>query len=72
MHNIYPVEILSLSLRAKGMGLYSLVQSAASAVQQYGISIGFQKIGYKLYVHRSYPFVQYHSFQDKFFFENIC
>jgi hypothetical protein len=49
MHNIYPVEILSLALRAKGMGLYSLVQNAASTVQQYGISIGFQKIGYKLW-----------------------
>lgn len=49
MHNIYPVEILSLALRAKGMGLYSLIQSAASTVQNYGISIGFQKIGYKLW-----------------------
>lgn len=50
MHNIYPVEILSLSLRAKGMGFYSLVQNAASTVQQYGISIGFERIGYKLWV----------------------
>lgn len=50
MHNLYPVEILSLALRAKGMGLYSLVQNAASTVQNYGISIGFQKIGYKLWV----------------------
>ena len=49
MHNLYPVEILSLTLRAKGMGLYSLVQNAASTVQNYGISIGFQKIGYKLW-----------------------
>jgi hypothetical protein len=49
MHNLYPVEILSLALRAKGMGLYSLVQNAASTVQNYGISIGFQKIGYKLW-----------------------
>jgi hypothetical protein len=50
MHNIYPVEILSLSLRAKGMGLYSLIQSAAGTVQQYGIAVGFEKIGYKLWV----------------------
>ncbi|KAE9363922.1 MFS sugar transporter-like protein [Stipitochalara longipes BDJ] len=50
MHNIYPVEILSLSLRAKGMGLYSLIQSAANTVQQYGIGVGFEKIGYKLWV----------------------
>jgi MFS family permease len=26
MHNLYPVEILSLPLRAKGMGLYGLIQ----------------------------------------------
>lgn len=26
MHNLYPVEILSLPLRAKGMGLYSMIQ----------------------------------------------
>jgi len=49
MHNIYPVEVLSLALRAKGMGLYSLVQNAAGTVQNYGISIGFQRIGYKLW-----------------------
>lgn len=49
MHNLYPVEVLSLELRAKGMGLYSLVQNAANVVQQYGISLGFQQIGYKLW-----------------------
>lgn len=49
MHNLYPVELLTLALRAKGMGLYGLVQGAAGTVQNYGISIGFQKIGYKLW-----------------------
>jgi hypothetical protein len=42
MHNLYPVEILSLPLRAKGMGLYSLIQGGASAAQTYGISVGIE------------------------------
>lgn len=50
MHNLYPVEILSLPLRAKGMGLYSLIQGGASAAQTYGISVGISKIGYKIWV----------------------
>ncbi|KAJ5211670.1 uncharacterized protein N7498_003316 [Penicillium cinerascens] len=50
MHNLYPVEILSLPLRAKGMGLYSLIQGGASAVQTYGIGIGIGKVGYKIWV----------------------
>ncbi|KAJ5390219.1 uncharacterized protein N7496_001287 [Penicillium cataractarum] len=50
MHNLYPVEILSLALRAKGMGLYSLIQGGASAVQTYGISVGIAKVGYKIWV----------------------
>lgn len=32
------------------MGLYSLIQSAASTVQNYGIAVGFERIGYKLWV----------------------
>lgn len=50
MHNLYPVEILSLPLRAKGMGFYNMVQGAAGVVQSYGISVGIQKIGYKIWV----------------------
>ncbi|KAK6610386.1 sugar transporter [Botrytis cinerea] len=50
MHNLYPVEVLSLDMRAKGMGLYALVQGAAGTVQNYGISVGIQKIGYKIWV----------------------
>ncbi|KAF9893083.1 hypothetical protein FE257_012494 [Aspergillus nanangensis] len=50
MHNLYPVEILSLALRAKGMGLYALIQGGAGAVQTYGISIGIEKLGYKIWV----------------------
>ncbi|KAF7926829.1 uncharacterized protein EAE98_006214 [Botrytis deweyae] len=50
MHNLYPVEVLSLDMRAKGMGLYAFVQGAAGTVQNYGISVGIQKIGYKIWV----------------------
>ncbi|ESZ95792.1 putative MFS sugar transporter protein [Sclerotinia borealis F-4128] len=50
MHNLYPVEILSLDMRAKGVGLYAFVQGAAGTVQNYGISIGIQKIEYKIWV----------------------
>ncbi|KAF2128162.1 general substrate transporter [Dothidotthia symphoricarpi CBS 119687] len=50
MHNLYPVEILSLPLRAKGMGLYGVIQGAAGAIEAYGISIGISKIGYKIWV----------------------
>lgn len=49
MHNLYPVEILSLVLRAKGMGLYSFIQGAAGTVQSYGISVGINKLGYKIW-----------------------
>ena len=59
MHNLYPVEVLALPLRARGMGLYGIIQGAAGTVQQYGISIGFQKIGYKLWcVYVVYNLVQ--------------
>lgn len=50
MHNLYPVEILSLPLRAKGMGFYNMVQGAAGVVQSYGIGVGIAKIGYKIWV----------------------
>lgn len=50
MHNLYPIEILSLPLRAKGMGLYSLIQGGAGAAQTYGISVGISKVGYKIWV----------------------
>lgn len=48
-HNLYPVEILSLPLRAKGMGLYGVIQGACGAVEAYGISIGISKVGYKIW-----------------------
>ncbi|KAL3482322.1 general substrate transporter [Aspergillus californicus] len=59
MHNLYPVEILSLPLRAKGMSLYGLIQGGAGAVQSYGISVGIQKVGYKIWV----VYIVYNSIQ---------
>lgn len=50
MHNLYPVELLSLPLRAKGMAMYTMFQGAASAVHNYGISVGIGEIGYKIWV----------------------
>ncbi|TPX07914.1 uncharacterized protein E0L32_010369 [Thyridium curvatum] len=50
MHNLYPVELLSLTLRSKGMGLYNMIQGAAGVVNTYGISVGIGKIGYKIWV----------------------
>ncbi|KAH8898367.1 general substrate transporter [Thozetella sp. PMI_491] len=50
MHNLYPVELLSLPLRAKGMGLYAMFQGAAGVVNTYGISVGIAEVGYKIWV----------------------
>jgi hypothetical protein len=59
MHNLYPVEILSLALRAKGMALYGLVQGAAGTANNYGISVGISKIGYKIWtVYIAYNCIQ--------------
>jgi hypothetical protein len=49
-HNLYPVEVLSLTLRARGMGLYGMIQGAAGTVQNHGISVGINKLGYKIWV----------------------
>ncbi|KAM5366868.1 hypothetical protein ACJZ2D_010320 [Fusarium nematophilum] len=59
MHNLYPVELLSLPLRAKGMALYTMFQGAAGVVHNYGISIGIQKLGYQIWaVYIGYNFIQ--------------
>ncbi|KAJ5361033.1 hypothetical protein N7541_001877 [Penicillium brevicompactum] len=59
MHNLYPIEILSLPLRAKGMGLYSLIQGGAGAAQSYGIGVGIAKVGYKIWI----VYIAYNSIQ---------
>ncbi|KAI4599998.1 hypothetical protein KJ359_001099 [Pestalotiopsis sp. 9143b] len=59
MHNLYPVEILSLPLRAKGMGLYAMFQGAAGVVSNYAISLGISQLGYKIWaVYIGYNVVQ--------------
>ncbi|ORY59292.1 sugar transporter [Pseudomassariella vexata] len=59
MHNLYPVEIISLPLRAKGMGLYAMFQGAAGVVNTYAISLGIVKLGYKIWaVYIAYNFIQ--------------
>ncbi|KAH6654859.1 sugar transporter [Truncatella angustata] len=59
MHNLYPVEILSLPLRAKGMGLYAMFQGAAGVVNNYAISLGIGILGYKIWaVYIGYNLVQ--------------
>lgn len=50
MHNLYPIEVLSLPLRAKGMGIYGAVQGLSGAANSYGISVGINKLGYKVWV----------------------
>lgn len=59
MHNLYPIELLSLQLRAKGMGLYNFWQGACGTLNNYGISIGLQKLEYKIWV----VFIVYNSIQ---------
>lgn len=59
MHNLYPIELLSLQLRAKGMGLYNLWQGACGTLNNYGISIGLEKLKYKIWV----VFIVYNSIQ---------
>ena len=38
-----------MPLRAKGMGLYGVIQGACGAIEAYGISIGIAKVGYKIW-----------------------
>ncbi|KAG9660734.1 MFS general substrate transporter, partial [Aureobasidium melanogenum] len=57
MHNLYPVEILSLALRARGMCIYSFIQGAAGSV--YGIAVGINKLGYKIWA----VYVAYNTLQ---------
>ncbi|WQF76656.1 Putative major facilitator, sugar transporter, major facilitator superfamily [Colletotrichum destructivum] len=59
MHNLYPVELLSLPLRAKGMGVFAMFQAIAAVIHNYGIGIGIAKIGYKIWaVYIIYNFLQ--------------
>ncbi|KAF6808500.1 sugar transporter [Colletotrichum plurivorum] len=59
MHNLYPVELLSLPLRAKGMGAFAMFQAIAAVIHNYGIGVGIGEIGYKIWaVYIVYNFLQ--------------
>ena len=47
---LYPVEVLSYEQRAKGMAFSSLVVNAALMVNQFGLPVAIQNIGWKLYI----------------------
>lgn len=49
LQSLYPVEVLSFEQRAKGMAFHSLVVNAASMVNQFGMPVAMQNIGWKLY-----------------------
>lgn len=50
LQTLYAVECLENRTRAKGSGLNFLFLNIAMVVNTYGISIGIQKIGWKLYL----------------------
>ena len=47
---LYPVEVLSYEMRAKGMSINSMANSAASLVNQFGTAVSLQRIGWKTYL----------------------
>jgi hypothetical protein len=59
MHNLYPVELISLNLRARGMGIYGLIQGVAGTINNYGISVGIAELGYKIWC----VYIVYNSIQ---------
>ncbi len=50
LQTLYAVECLENRTRAKGSGLNFLFLNVAMVVNTYGISVGIQKIGWKLYL----------------------
>ncbi|KAM0214190.1 hypothetical protein ACHAQD_005541 [Fusarium lateritium] len=47
---LYPVEVLSYEIRAKGMAFSSLFTSAAMLVMQFGIPVALERIAWKTYI----------------------
>ena len=47
---LYPYEVLSYRQRAKGASLYSLTNSAAALVNQFGTPVALARIGWKMYL----------------------
>ncbi|KAK7932686.1 hypothetical protein PG985_003398 [Apiospora marii] len=50
LQTLYAVEVLDNRMRAKGSGLNFLFLNVAMVVNTYGISVGMEKIGWKLYL----------------------
>ncbi|KAH7176950.1 general substrate transporter [Dactylonectria macrodidyma] len=49
LHNIYPNEVLSISQRAKGMGMYSFFQNVFGFAMTYGVGELLMRITWKIY-----------------------
>lgn len=47
---LYPVEVLSFEMRAKGMAFSSLAVNAAGLLNQFAWPVALQKIGWKTYI----------------------
>jgi MFS family permease len=47
---LYPVEVLSYEMRAKGMGFSSLFTSCGTLVNQFGFPVALANIGWKTYI----------------------
>jgi hypothetical protein len=47
---LYPVEVLSYEMRAKGMAFSSLFTNAAMLVMQFGIPVALKNIAWKTYI----------------------
>lgn len=47
---LYPVEVLSFEMRAKGMGFSGFAVSAAGMLNQFAWPVSMQKIGWKTYI----------------------
>ncbi|TAQ89898.1 hypothetical protein B7494_g1774 [Chlorociboria aeruginascens] len=50
MQALYPVEVLSFEMRAKGMAFSNLAVNAATLVNQFAYPVALQKIGWKTYL----------------------
>jgi hypothetical protein len=47
---LYPVEVLSFEMRAKGMGFSGFAVAAAGLLNQFAWPVSMQKLGWKTYI----------------------
>ncbi|EJD50722.1 general substrate transporter [Auricularia subglabra TFB-10046 SS5] len=50
MQALYPAEVLTYQMRAKGLAFLALVAQAASCINTFGLPVALDKIGWKVYV----------------------